>query len=241
MSVAGQAAIACIGAYRHTSYNKLLSELNWESLEQRRYINKLSTYYKIVKNIYPSYLSALLPPTPTQHHNLRYQPHFRPRFSRLSSSLSSFFPATTRDWNSLPHTTQQAPSVKTFKALIRGPNYLNPYHQKCNGKYLSWLSRLRMGLSALNSHRHTYNFITSPTCTHCNEEETTAHYLLHCSRYAGARAHFFHQLNTMFEIDTADPETLLNTILEGANIQPRHHHDLLLVISVFLRDTGRFI
>ena len=235
-----QAAIACTGAYKHTSYNSLLKELNWESLEERRYLNKLTTYYKIVKNIYPRYLNSLLPTNQPSNYNLRRPQPLRPRFSRLSASTHSFFPSTTRDWNALPEQTRQAPSVNCFKALVRGTNNFNPYHRLCNGKPLIWLSRLRMGLSALNSHRHNYNFIPTPTCIHCNEEETTDHFLLQCVQYAAARAHLLHQLETMLEIDTTDPVNLLNTILEGANMQPRHHQDLLSHISAFLRDTGRF-
>ena len=51
-----QAAIICSGAYRHTSYEKLLSELGWESLSTRRQNHKLIIFYKIFHHIYPNYL-----------------------------------------------------------------------------------------------------------------------------------------------------------------------------------------
>ena len=117
-----RAAIACTGAYRHTSYQSLLTELNWHSLSSRRQSNRLIQYYKITKHLTPPYLHNLLP---TPHHTgytLRNQSHRRPRFTRLTCSLTSYFPATTRDWNSLTEATQDTDSLPNFKRLVRAPN-----------------------------------------------------------------------------------------------------------------------
>ena len=233
--------IACTGAYKHTCYHSLLSELNWESLSECRHQYKLITYYKIIYNIYPCYLSNLIPPPPPATYNLRHQPPLRPPNTRLTSTYNSFFPSTTRAWNSLPAQTRQAQTPTLFKKLVRGTNNYNPYHKITTNKYGVWLSRLRMGLSALNAHRYNYNFINSPTCPSCNEEnETTLHYFLTCPTYQGARHSLLNTLQTSLGIDTTNNHTLINTILEGHNIHPRHHADLLAIISDYLADTGRF-
>ena len=122
-----KAALACTGAYRHTSYTSLLTELNWESLSARRYQYKLITYFKIYHNIYPSYLADLLPPPPPTNYNLRQTQPLRPPNTHLTSTYNSFFPSTARAWNLLPHQTRHAPSVNVFKRLVRGTITYNPY------------------------------------------------------------------------------------------------------------------
>ena len=238
-----KAAIACTGAYKHTSYLSLLSELNWETLASRRRLYKLITYYKITNNIYPSYLSDRLPkPPPPTNYNLRNTRVAQPRFSRLTSSSNSFFPSTTREWNLLPNTTTSLPTVQAFKSIIRGANKFNPYHRQCSGKHGAWLARLRMGLSALNSHRYTYNLINSPICSLCHtENETTYHYFFTCPAHHFARQRLINSLQTTIGIDTSNFPNLLETLLEGAYISKNQYPLLLSVITTFLVDTDRFL
>ena len=233
--------IACTGAYKHTSYSSLLTELNWEKLSDRRQSYKLITYYKIKNKIYPTYLQKLIPPTPPTTYNLRHPQAIRPLATRLTSTYNSYFPSTTRAWNLLPNTTRTAQTINNFKRLVCGTNIYNPYHRLANNKCGVWLSRLCMGLSALNSHRHNYHFINSPICTTCDEgSETSFHYFITCPTYLIARQTLFHSLQTTLGIDTTNHHNLLQTILEGHHIHPRHFVDLLSLVSDYLTDTGRF-
>ena len=176
-SIQRQAALICTGGYKHTDYKNLLSELNWETLCDRRKLHKLVIFYKIKNKIYPDYLSSYLKTNQNSTYNLRHTNEQRPRFSRLNNSFKSFFPSTVRLWNNLPSTTRDSNSVNIFKALVRGTNKYNPYHRLCSNKPGIWLTRLRLGLSALNSHRFKYNFIESPKCPTCHAiNETTQHY-----------------------------------------------------------------
>ena len=97
-----QAALLCTGGYRHTDYKNLLTELNWERLSDRRKQHKLVILYKIINKIYPTYLYNYLNTNPNTQYNLRQQPQFRPRKSRLTNSHNSYFPFTVRHWNNLP-------------------------------------------------------------------------------------------------------------------------------------------
>ena len=125
--------------------------------------------------------------------------------------------------------------------MVRGTITKNPYHQMCTGKQGIWLSRLRMGLSALNSHRYKYNFINSPTCTLCNEEsETVFHFFINCPTHQIARQTFFNHLQTNLGIDTDNPHNLLPVLLEGHYVNPRLHAEILSCIYIFLQDTGSF-
>ena len=60
-NVQRQVALACTGAYKHTSNDRLLLELNWIPLRQRRTNHKRVMLYKIIHELAPSYLTAILP------------------------------------------------------------------------------------------------------------------------------------------------------------------------------------
>ena len=50
------AALICTGAMRRTESKLLMDYLGWESLQERRKLMKLSTFYKIVRRTAPPYL-----------------------------------------------------------------------------------------------------------------------------------------------------------------------------------------
>ena len=236
-----RAAIACTRSYKHTSYKSLLHELNWEPLTDRRRMHRLITYYKITHRMVPQYLQNHLPPPTNINYNLRHKPPLRPRFARLTRSSNSFFISTTNDWNGLPDSTRNCDSILAFKKIIRGPNLYFPYHRLCSGKREAWLSRIRMGLSALNEQRHSYNFIDSPICSSCDTDqvETPSHYFLHCDAYRVARTALYFSLAEL-HIDTTDNNKTLETILHGTHTNHIHHTRLLKCITQFMHDTQRF-
>jgi hypothetical protein len=133
-------------------------------------MHRLIAYYKMQNGTAPPHITALLPQMVANHttYNLRNIHNLRPRFGRLALSLNSFSPRTTRDWNALPEETKLANSVYTFKKLIHNKEPVNSYSLLHQGRGVVWLSRVRMGLSGLNSHRFTYNMIPSPECDKCH-------------------------------------------------------------------------
>ena len=96
-----RAAIICTGAYRHTETQRLLQDLGWEAMSQRRHNHKLVQLYKIINKIYPDYLYDLLTPTQNTANDLRNIHQFQPRLSRLKSSTNSFFPGFSPDVESI--------------------------------------------------------------------------------------------------------------------------------------------
>ena len=242
-SIQRQAAIICSGAYRHTSHTVLLSELGWEPLSERRSMHKLCVFYKIYHRIYPDYLYSHLRLSNQNTYNLRNQPTLKPRHARLTSSFNSFFPSCTRDWNKLPTATQHAISINTFKSLIRSrPTSNISYNHLCSGTQGRWLARLRMELSALNSHRYRYHFIQNPICPTCGtHSETNYHYFFTCPTHRLARNILLTQLETELEVNVGNLDTVLETILFGKNISPRKYKNLLDIAYQYLSSTGRFI
>ena len=233
------AALICTGAYRHTENQSLLQELGWETIASRRKKHKLFQYYKIKHRIYPDYLFRLLH-TPTTIYNLRVTHDHIPRGARLTSSQNSFFPSTTQAWNDLPDSLKSAASLNEFKRLLPNPNHINIYYRQCNGIRGSWLTRLRLNLSALNQHRYNYHFIEKPDCLLCRTPETTTHYFFNCRAYVEARNTLFSRLSNELSIHTLDHQSLLDTILHGTPDRANHHL-LLDIIYQYFNTTKRFM
>jgi len=97
-----------------------------------------------------------------------------------------------------------------------------------------------MGLSALNSHRFTYNFIPSPSCDHCHSgNETTIHYFFLCPAYAAQRVQLLNDLDTKMGLDIYNKKEMLDTILHG-NIPTNKLNTLVEIVSEYITNTCRF-
>ena len=55
------AALAVTGTWKGSSRMKLYDELGWESLSDRRWVRRLSVFFKISHGMTPSYLSEHIP------------------------------------------------------------------------------------------------------------------------------------------------------------------------------------
>ena len=68
-----KAALVCTGAFRITSNDRLLNELCWEKMENRRAVYRQILVYKIVDSLSPPYLRQIcnLIPHNTNAYNLR--------------------------------------------------------------------------------------------------------------------------------------------------------------------------
>ena len=105
---------------RQNDVSDMLRDLNWKTLGDRRKIYRLILLYKSVHNIVAINI------------DVRYTNHEkRDITTRKTSSTSfahptarnncyrySFSPRTVAEWNRLPATIREAPSVDTFKATL---------------------------------------------------------------------------------------------------------------------------
>ena len=90
----------------------MLEILDWPSLESRRRIGRLQTFYKGINN-----LSGLsIPPyfLPTQRSTRHHHTHHFIQPSTWSSYQHAFFPRTIKDWNSLPVSVIESENIDTF-------------------------------------------------------------------------------------------------------------------------------
>ena len=97
--------------YRASS-EKLVQNLNWLTLAERRNINKVILFYKAQQDTIKIPIHHIEKQTSrTRNSGLNFVvPH-----SRTDIHLNSFFPSTIRLWNKLPTTTKQCSTIEQIK------------------------------------------------------------------------------------------------------------------------------
>jgi hypothetical protein len=98
--------------------NNLEKILGWQTLQQRREQQRLTTMYKIhnglvAVNIHHQYVTPASRVSRTSHAAAYQLP-----FSANIYHQNSFFPRTVLVWNALPVSVAMAPSVDCFKARL---------------------------------------------------------------------------------------------------------------------------
>ena len=92
----------------------LLKDLEWQSLEMRRKLNRLAIFYKATHG-----LVAVSIPEYVQRPTRQTRQFHQSKCTQISTSTSyynnSFFPRTIVDWNDLPPSVIEAPSIEAFK------------------------------------------------------------------------------------------------------------------------------
>lgn len=248
-----RAALVCTGAYRHTSNDALLAELGWQPLRIRRQIHKVCLFFKIINNLTPPYLRPLIPRTHDMQYRLRSATNaaLPIPYSRLSSTRSGFVHSTVKVWNSLSVDVRSASTLSGFKSKVKRELFKAHnvkfipamYMYMPLGKASVHLCRLRLGLSALNFHRFTYNFIPFKSCPHCNNPcENTRHFLFHCPAYAAPRAVLMENLSNHLTDDILNNLVVLEQhLLYGSRELPvATNAEIFSFVRRFLDATGRF-
>ena len=200
-----QAALAITRAYQHTSHNNLLQELGLITLQERRTIAKLTLFYKIKSNLTPDYLKTLIPNEvgQDQPYQLRNARAIKIPKCTKNYFLKSYIPSTIKMWNDLPLNIRLLDDLDTFKnelARLKDASEQRPYspYLSSSGNGNIYLSRIRMGLSGLNSHRKKYHFIDHNLCPYCHStNENEIHFILLCANHAAPRGDMIVQLRLL--------------------------------------------
>ena len=90
----------------------MISNLGWETLQQRRPQAKLVMMYRITYGLIDISATRLLHPATlsTRGNSMRYLPPY----CRTDTYWCSFFPSGIRLWNQLPEHVVTAPTLETF-------------------------------------------------------------------------------------------------------------------------------
>jgi hypothetical protein len=186
------AARVVTGATAKCSTARLYLETKWETLAHRRANHRNLQLFKIKMGKAPAYLSDLTPSNveARTRYVLRNREDMDVPPARIEAYSKSFFPASARAWNDLPHSLKTSPSVEAFKyrqKLSRGK--ANPLFYFGERKVSIVHARMRTKCSYLKAHLyHELHVIDSPLCL-CGsgDEEDNKHFLLICTKYNEAR------------------------------------------------------
>ena len=108
---------------------------------------------------------------------------------------SYFIPSSVQLWNQQPENIKSSRSVQIIKSNLQPQNNTKSIYYYIGTRLGQILhARLRMQCSSLNHHLFRTNIVNSPFCQ-CGATETTAHFLLHCSRHNATRLRYIHTIN----------------------------------------------
>ena len=103
---------------RQASVNALLQDLQWRSLQERRFVSRLALFHKALNGQAACDIPHYFPP-----HTPRTRCSHRAQFSLPHQHLDiykySFFPRTIRVWNIIPEAVAQAPDTVSFKTMLQ--------------------------------------------------------------------------------------------------------------------------
>ena len=95
----------------------MLQDLKWQSLEERPRLLRLEMMFCIRFDIIDiNWSSYLIPLTSTTR---GHQTRFMQQHCHIDGFAHSFFPRTTRDWNSLQCEPAAYPTINAFKTALR--------------------------------------------------------------------------------------------------------------------------
>ena len=202
-------------------------------LSSRRHFRRLTLFYKIRNGLTPSYLMECITPVPN---------HITDRYSK------SFFPYCQKHFATLDNSIKNSPLLGIFKSrflkVIRPSP--KPYYDITDKYGLSLLVKLCVSFSDLRDHRYRHHFnCPSPICSCNNGVETSAHFLLLCSKFSNIRTDFISKLSAILPdvpmLFQSDQEKLVNIILYGSqDLTPQDNKRILLLTISYIKMTKRF-
>lgn len=95
------------------------------------------------------------------------------------------------NWKNTLQNTTLPPQLPIPNTLQAPPKYSKSV------KHDKIITRLRLNYTKLNAELGQHIFNTNDTCRHCNNPETTEHYILHCNEHATHRIQLLNTLRTL--------------------------------------------
>jgi hypothetical protein len=211
--------------------------------------------YKVQNNLTPPYLSGACPPLTRDrtYYNLRNDMNITIPPIRTTTYQNSFFPQTITDWNQLDRKIRDLPSINSFKDTLKltSSPKPNPLFHHNSSKAAINQTRLRLGLSALSSHRHQYKHIPNPKCPTCDApKEDLVHYFLTCPTYSAQRKNFLLDICDILYINKIDIDFrkrlfrtfLVDIVLNGSSVLTKPENESIMYITqTFIRESHRFL
>ena len=239
-----KAALTITGTIQGTSSDKIYEELVLESLKSRRWYKRLSCMFKIMKEEAPNYLINLVPKCET---NVRTRNNSIPTYNCQTHCFKySFFPSTLNDCFSLDLNIRNLESISIFKSRLL--SFIRQVQANiCNifdPKGLTFLTRLRSGLSHLHVHRLRHNFqdCLKPLCSGSLEIEDTSHYLLHCHHFSHHRLILMNTVKSVCNYFDSMPDNVKeDLLLYGDSRFDENKYRVIFKATInYIKNTERF-
>ena len=238
-------AALATGCIRGTSREKLCQELGLMSLCNSRTFHRFVYFYKIKNIMASNYLNHFIPACRPNTYGHR---HHRTDYiaARTHKYKFSFFPHFVSAWSNLSKLISGSPSLSIFKS-----RYLKYFNQKQDSIYgvhnpigLKYLTRLRTGLSHLNTHKYSHKFhdTPNPSCV-CDgiSHESIERYLLRCPNFENCREKLFRSLLSRIYIIPFTNSYLSHLLLYGCDTFNTSTNKFILTSVIeYLIATSRF-
>ena len=200
--------------------------------------------FKIMKEEAPNYLINLVPKCET---NTKQETTVYP-LSAAEQIVSSilFFPSTLNEWFNLDLNVRNSESISIFKSKLL--SFIRPVQTNIynifDPKGLTFLTRLRLGLSHLNEHRFRHNFqdCLNPLCSCSLEIEDTSHYLLHCHHFSHHRVALMNSVKSICDnFDSMSDNDKEDLLLYGDSRFDENKDKVVLKATInYIKNTDRF-
>lgn len=235
-----EAARIVTGLTRSVSVNKLIKEIGWLPLSERRLFQKVVLMYKIKNDIAPEYVCNLMPPTVANRtvYNLRNVEDISVLNRRTEIFSRSFIPSTITYWNSIPLSIRNADSINSFKSQLKTSIFKVPRvpQQFLTGNrvFSIYHCRIRNNCSNLNNDLFRNHLRPNATCEWDFEIEDAEHYFFKCTEFEEQRIRLFQTTRKYHPLN-------LQLLLHGSDdLSAAENEELFSYIHNYIKETHRF-
>ena len=167
---------------------------------------------------------------------------------------SSFLWDTLHEWNSLDLSIRSASSLNQFKTMYKSYTFHKKIilYDAIQSRSSVHHARMRMGLSALNSQRKSYNFIDHEFCPFCGlSPEDPLHFFIICPYLTTHRNVLMRDLTDIFtdklpniDLTSTSPRTrkqIVAILLYGSNdLTLEYNLPIFQAVNQFIHSSTRF-
>ena len=253
--VQNQAALICTGALYNTNRARLLDELGWPSLNNRRDEMRACIVYKALNGFCPEYLSNLLReyvPNDNQRHSSRHIRNLLVPICKTERFKRSFIPTSIRLWNTYSASFAGTNRFGKFRALLKKkyrPKHPPVWYYTGKKRPNLLLTRLRLNNSHLTGDVYRNNLTGDPSCSCGYRNEDRVHYLLDCPIFSALRNDLFQNVGAIISpfVDVnlflnLDRQYIINLLLSGCtDYDVQTNINISNAVQLFIIRSGRFV
>ncbi len=240
-------AIISTKAYKNTSREKLLQEINWESFTERCEFLGISMFAKIKLTKIPKIIYEQFPFSTTLRYSDRYKNNLKQLISKRNYFYNSYFVKMFRDWNKLPEDLKAENNYEDFKVKLianRKEIIINHYNYdtETDRIYLSF----RMKNSLLQSDKYKMGMSETNICINCptKKQETLLHYVFHCPKYNYQRQKMLRQIKSIAKLKYISENNLLKLLMNNninIYLHKNEYNFIILQFKSYIENTKRFL